>query len=491
MYKSKKIYLSLLIFVLLLLSQISYSYAASFSFSASKTTAKPNSTIELTIKANGEGRLDISAKNATISETSVWVDGQYTLSVTVGEKGSSIISVEAVDVTSYEEEAITGKKSITIEIEEVKVEEEKEEVVQPETDNNEDNENKKPESNKEESNKKPENNKVESDKKPEPSKPQKDEESEKEPVYQETIESDDNTLKSLSISSGQLEPSFDKHTYSYNVELDSNVQSITIDASSNDHKASLKGTGTYELKTGKQDIKIVCTSESGLQRTYTLHINVKKEQVFIDFNNQSLEISKISKNTKLPSGFKKTNIEINGHKVESYVNEQFNFNLLYLKDQKGHSDFYIYDNQIVSVFKQLKVLGQTYIVCEIPSDLKNIKDMTLKDIDIEGVKLQGWMFNDSSNQDFAHVYLMNENGEKQMYCYDFKEGTIQRIHDFNIELFKESPSMSIDTILLSIIAFIFILTTIGFAYLYFNNLKVSKRRLIQSTSNRNENNTLS
>ena len=87
------------------------------------------------------------------------------------------------------------------------------------------------------------------------------------------ILSEDNTLKSLTISSGTLKPEFNANTTNYNVEVD--VDKLTINAVTNDSNASVVSPYEVDLKYGENIVNLVVTSESGSKRPYKITITRK------------------------------------------------------------------------------------------------------------------------------------------------------------------------------------------------------------------------
>ena len=88
--------------------------------------------------------------------------------------------------------------------------------------------------------------------------------------------SDDNYLKMISISSGELK--FNKTTYVYNVDVENNIESVTLLATLNSNTASfVSGFEPKEvkLKNGNNTVYIKVRSEKGTERTYTININRK------------------------------------------------------------------------------------------------------------------------------------------------------------------------------------------------------------------------
>lgn len=75
-------------------------------------------------------------------------------------------------------------------------------------------------------------------------------------------------LSSIKLSSGKID--FKSTTYTYKIN-DFNEDKITIDAATADTKAKItSGTGTFNIKTGENNLKIVVTAENGSTKTYTI-----------------------------------------------------------------------------------------------------------------------------------------------------------------------------------------------------------------------------
>ena len=81
-----------------------------------------------------------------------------------------------------------------------------------------------------------------------------------------------NYLSSLTVADLALTPSFDGGTTEYSIIVDSAVSSVKVSATAVGNKAKVKGTGTYDLKEGKNVIKVTCTSESGEKKVYKITV---------------------------------------------------------------------------------------------------------------------------------------------------------------------------------------------------------------------------
>lgn len=93
------------------------------------------------------------------------------------------------------------------------------------------------------------------------------------------FESDNADLENIVLSSGRLSPEFNADTYEYTVQVENEVDIITIDAVLEDHKATLKGMGTKSLAVGNNVFKLSVTAENGItNKVYTIIVN-RKERI--------------------------------------------------------------------------------------------------------------------------------------------------------------------------------------------------------------------
>lgn len=93
-----------------------------------------------------------------------------------------------------------------------------------------------------------------------------------EPVQFTASGNRNNYLKSLNIEGFSLTPTFDGAKTSYSLIVDNAVTSIKVSASPVVDKASVEGTGNLSLKVGTNTFTIICKSESGDKKTYTLNV---------------------------------------------------------------------------------------------------------------------------------------------------------------------------------------------------------------------------
>lgn len=108
--------------------------------------------------------------------------------------------------------------------------------------------------------------------------PQKTEETTKQETttstVKETVKSSNNYLSDLVISNIDID--FNRETLNYNYNVQFNIQNITIEATTEDKKASITGTGTFSLIDGENNFTITVTAEDKSTREY--HIIITREE---------------------------------------------------------------------------------------------------------------------------------------------------------------------------------------------------------------------
>ena len=205
-----------IIFVLLIAPK---SNAASMVISFSNSSAKVGDTITATVTAKGAtGKVNLSVEgNATLSENSINVDGSASTSVKINGEGDVKVTATAADMKeTSSDKKFTGSTAGKIKVSK--------------------NDNK------------------------------------------ATNKSNNANLSNLGIKPNDFK-GFKISTTSYNVSVPNDVENITIYATAQDKKATIKGTGTQKLKVGKNAINVVVTAQDGkTTKTYTINVTRKDAQ---------------------------------------------------------------------------------------------------------------------------------------------------------------------------------------------------------------------
>ena len=276
--------------------------------------------------------------------------------------------------------------------------------------------------------------------------------------------SKNNYLSSLEVEGQKLNPVFDKEILEYNLELEYGTESINIITDTEDSKASVEGNGEIEVSQGLNVIKVVVTAENGSTREYIINATVKELDpinVTIDGNNYLV----VREEQFLPSinnAYQLTTIQIDDKDVPAYYNEIIDFTLVALKDISGNINLYVYKDGNYTLYNainsnQLNIYLLDMDESLLPNGYKK-QEINIGDKVVVAYSRDGY--------EFPIIYGLNiETGEKNLYKYDTKENTLQRVE--NVDSSKESLYFNI------------ILGSFGFtavSYLFFINLLSKKNK---------------
>lgn len=402
-------------------------YAAGFSVSKSASSVAPGGTFTVSVSVSGEGRFNFSASNGTVSSSSQWIAGSGSVSVKAGSSGTVTVSVTASDVSANDgETVISGTHSVSVTIN------------APASGGNTTNSNN--------SNSGSTTNNTDTTTQ------------QTEEKKEETKKSNVNTLASLTVSAGELSPAFDGNNTNYEVNVDAKVTSITIDAKATDAKASVSGTGEHALQVGANTLQVVCKAENGSTKTYTITVNVDETpQVYLKLNKQKLGVVRNVKDLGIPESFEATTIKIKENEVTAYHSNNMNKTILYLVNEKGEKNFYLYDEKegVTSIFIPVTVLGRNVYIIDVKKDDVKVDHTKFNKIQIDNNTFEGWTFTDDKN--YSLIMVMNQKGEKVIYQYEATENTLQLYHQVKQEQSNQPKQQK------NIMTYVFAATTVVFA----------------------------
>lgn len=245
--------------------------------------------------------------------------------------------------------------------------------------------------------------------------------------------SKDNALSSLTVSTGTLSPAFSSGTTEYSVSLDGTVDKITLNASPNHAKATVSGTGEKTLVPGDNRFAIVCTAENGAQKQYNVNVHVDETPlVFAPYNEQQLGVVRNQTEIGVPASFETTKITMEGQEVQAYHSNQFDKTLVYMVDEAGNKNFYIFEEEqgLISVFKPVSILGRNVIIYDLTEEEQVRENMVYSEVTIDNITLYGWIYENPDFADYIHIKVMNEFGEKVIYQYEKTENSLQLYKEY-------------------------------------------------------------
>ena len=232
-------------------------------------------------------------------------------------------------------------------------------------------------------------------------------------------------LKSLEVVNYSLNPGFDKKTTKYNVEVENDVTNVTINAAKEDSKASVKGTGTFDLVEGNNRYEIVVTAQKGNTTTYVVNVYRKElDPIKVDFNNTEYSVVRKIEELKEIDAFNPITINYEGTDVPGLEAEVTKIKLLGLKDSSGNIIMVVYDNnKIVKEYIELS----SVLVKVIPEELKEseeFKNYIKNKVKINGYELDGYLLN-SNSKEIIFYGLDSLTGKKNYYRYNKDDESIQ------------------------------------------------------------------
>lgn len=176
-------------------------------------------------------------------------------------------------------------------------------------------------------------------------------------------------LSSLSVSEGALEPEFNSDTTEYTMNVGADINSINISAVAAEANSSVEISGNENLVEGENKVNInVKAADGSTSKSYT--ITVMKAVT-----------------------------------SESQASTE---------------------NKTEKSLAEITVSSKTIHVIDLDSGVKTPENMVENSIEVNGVKVKGWIDKSDGGQNFVLVYGQNSEGEKGFYVYDLKEKTIQR-----------------------------------------------------------------
>lgn len=381
----KKYIKSILFILIIFLLEINpVNAAGNYTVSLSNSNVAKGKSVTLYIKANNcAGRFNISSSDSTVAsvaETYSFIDNStYAIKVTTLNAGTATLSINAFDVTDYDNNKISGTKTLKIN-------------VSSSNNNNNTNSN--------------------------------------------TKKSSDATLKSLEIEGITLSPEFKSDTLEYSAEAEAGIEKVNIKATPNDSKANVSGTGEVSVSDGTNKLEIIVAAEDGSTKSYIINLNVKEyAPITIRIGKKNYTVVRKIKDLPEVDLFEQSEVEIGDEKVEGYYNEKLNIYLIGLKDEEGNIALYTYDEQTKEYveYRWITVGGITLYLKEANNKPENFKKYktTIRNTKVDIYKI-------NKNETIGLVYGTNvATNHTGYYLYDKQEETLARYYDKEVEIYKD------------------------------------------------------
>lgn len=391
----KKIKLLLITFMLGICFITNVFAQGDVSISTSSLNITKGETKTFTITANNSaGRIDVSSSNnnvVSVNKTSTFLDmSSDTITVNANNVGNAIIKVHIVDVTTYDDENLSGKTyTINVNVNDV-VKEETNKKNDTGSSNNISN-NQSNNSNNNTNNK--QNNTITNSK------------NSTSAIDKKNNKSNNTNLKEFAIEGYELNKIDDNN---YTLEVNNSVKSINILAVAEDEKSKINGIGVHELNVGENEFNVEIIAEDGTINNILLKINRRDKSILKDLKDI------IDNNDE-------TNIEIHLDKNDIISKDDMNL----IKKSKKIVRFSYYDENDKLIYSWIIDGKKIEEVYEVNTTI-NLSGNKAKNIK----KLSNYA--DGIFLDFKHNGILVNGTSIKLYVGDkFEDGNLVSLYYYN------------------------------------------------------------
>lgn len=267
----------------------------------------------------------------------------------------------------------------------------------------------------------------------------------------------DNSLASLTLSSGSLSPAFKYNVTNYTAEVANDVTSVVVSAKTSNANATVESVkGGENLSVGANKIQIVVKAENGVTATYTITVTRKESGDTTDDNTDEPEPdntdepqeqcydiggvkmypSEDGDESQIPEGFALSEITLWEKAYPYWVNDTIgsDVGLIYLVDENKENGVWYriseaspYEANPFICFKS----EYGYIIAT-PEKMNETapEGYTSETINIEGKGVAD-AFVKAGDEENCLIYAVNQDGVYGLYQYDLQDRTYMR--------YKETP----------------------------------------------------
>ena len=268
----------------------------------------------------------------------------------------------------------------------------------------------------------------------------------------------DNSLASLTLSSGSLSPAFKYNVTNYTAEIANDVTSVVVSAKTSNANATVESVkGGENLSVGANKIQIVVKAENGVTATYTITVTRKESGDTTDDNTDEPEPdntdepqeqcydiggvkmypSEDGDESQIPEGFALSEITLWEKAYPYWVNDTIgsDVGLIYLVDENQENGAWYriseaspYEANPFICFKS----EYGYIIAT-PEKMNETAPAgyTSETINIEGKGVAD-AFVKAGDEENCLIYAVNQDGVYGLYQYDLQDRTYMR--------YKEAPA---------------------------------------------------
>lgn len=297
-------------------------------------------------------------------------------------------------------------------------------------------------------------------------------------------------LTSITVTGGQLTPSFDKNVTEYKVTVPYSQTDGMLSCESFDQNATITVEGSRQLKVGN-NTRVIVVTNNGQTRRYTVVFNRLDQNgndtttaatagVKVTVSGKEYTIGQQDAMLTPPMGFTLSTATYGETEVAAYKNASGKVVLLYLVSSDGSGDFFLYENNTLSEFIYISTANGTYILKDVADTAP--EGMYKTAYDLNGKSVSCYKYSDKELVDFIVFSAVAPNGNSGHYSYDENEKTMQRVVKLGAASAGTKPvelkvDKSTKTAILSLISILAVLIIVLIIALVIKAGKKSGRKL--------------
>ena len=261
-------------------------------------------------------------------------------------------------------------------------------------------------------------------------------------------------LKSLSLSVGNISPAFNANRTNYTASVPFETQTIRVYANTADAKAKIAVQRPDPLVVGQNTITLTVTAQNGAQKSYKIVVTRRQQgenppttetpptettnPFDVNISGKNYQILQQIPVENVFKGFTLTTADFKGNQVQVIKDKSNAITAYFLKESGAEAVApYTYNAELESfeLLKYITVNDTVYVFTDFPEDTVMPSNYYSNFTQIGNFSVKSYLNIDTQLSDFSYVYCL-VNGESGLYCYDTKEGTIQRavnVHLMDVE----------------------------------------------------------
>ncbi len=242
---------------------------------------------------------------------------------------------------------------------------------------------------------------------------------------------------------------------SYTASVDGSTADLVVNAVAANAGASVTLQGDKGLKAGENQVVVNVTAEDGQTvKNYTIvvtkaeggettpggssgaDVSAEFGDAAVTVNGTEYKVAASFDESALPEGFEASTYDYKGTEVMAGKGLEKDLTLLYLQDAGGNGGFYIYNAEADSwsQFVSVETSSKAIVIVPLDAGITVPEGFEERQIDIDGIRVTGWVPKSEGDPQYCLFYAMNWNGEKNFYRYDLTEKTIQRYYASGVSM---------------------------------------------------------